>query len=103
MAPLPANSLKDTEKLLMALRIAHVYEQTGSPASAVPYLKLAARLESDQGRSTELRRRIDRIKTGLVLEERNVQRRPSIQRGLDQSALVRPRLRAEDLAREVAQ
>jgi Flp pilus assembly protein TadD len=108
LAPLPVRTTQtgaktDAEKLALAVQIASVYERTERLAEALPYLKLAARLQKDNAAHMELRSRIEQIQTALALEAQNALRRPDIRRALDQSNLIRPRLsNAADLAHEEA-
>jgi hypothetical protein len=104
LAPLPARSPQsDAEKLALARLIAQVYENTESPGSAVPYLKLAAYLEKDPKLQAELQRHVDQLNAALRLEAENASRRPHIQTALNQSSVVGPRLNAAELARGEAQ
>jgi tetratricopeptide (TPR) repeat protein len=101
LAPLPVrNPQTDAEKLALSRLIARVYEETGSPASALPYLKLAAYLQKDSKLHDELQRQVDQLDTALRLEVENASRRPHIQGALNQSGVVRPRLSAAELTRE---
>lgn len=103
LAPLPVRSPQtDVEKLALSRLIARVYEETGSPASALPYLKLAAYLQKDSKLHDELQRQVDQLDTALRLEVENASRRPHIQGALNQSGVVRPRLSAAELTRELA-
>ena len=105
MAPLPAKGVNDDAgKLVLSMQIAQVYEHSGKPANALPYLKLAAWMQSDAAARAELQKRIERIQTALTLEARNAQRMPEIRVALDQSNVVRPTLTtAEELMREQVQ
>jgi len=103
LAPLPVRSPRtDSEKLALARLIARVYEETGSPASALPYLKLAAYLQKEPKLHDELQRQVDELDTALGLEAENASRRPHIQGALNQSGVVRPRLSAAELTRDSA-
>jgi len=96
-APLPSGERTNTGSLTLAKEIAQSYEKNGSPAQALPYLKLAAYWEKDPKRHAELAGHIEQLKAAQRLDEENTQRRPKIQRALNQSAVVRPRLTAADL------
>jgi cellulose synthase operon protein C len=101
LAPLPVRSLQsDAEKLALARLIAQVYEGEGIPGTALHYFKLAAYLEKDTKVHAELRRHVDELDTALRLESENASRRPHIQRALNQSLLVRPRLSSAELSRD---
>jgi tetratricopeptide (TPR) repeat protein len=101
LAPLPVRSSRtDAEKLALARLIARAYEETGSPASALSYLKLAACLQKDSKLHDELQRQVDQLDTALRLDAENASRRPHIQGALNQSGVVRPRLSAAELTRE---
>jgi hypothetical protein len=100
-APLPVRGAQsDAEKLVLAALIAQVYEHTGDAASALPYLKLAAYLQKDPAPHAELRRHIDQVNIALALEAQNALRRPTIQKALNQSGVVRARLTAAQLAQQ---
>ncbi len=100
-APLPGRNLEDdAAKLALAALIAQVYERVGNPANALPYLRLAAYLEKDPRVHTEMLRHIDELDIALKLETQNALRRPKIERALNQSTVVRPRLHAADLSSE---
>jgi tetratricopeptide (TPR) repeat protein len=104
VAPLPtAHPLTKEEKLHLAILIAQVYERTESPASALPYLKLGRYLEPDKALQSDLGRRIGRIEEALLLESKNAPRRPKIQKALNQSNVVQPRLTAAHAAHLEAQ
>jgi hypothetical protein len=94
---LPSGERTNTGSLTLAKEIAQSYEKNGSPAQALPYLKLAAYWEKDPKRHAELAGHIEQLKAAQRLDEENTQRRPKIQRALNQSAVVRPRLTAADL------
>ena len=97
-APLPVEGKEsDGDKAALAALIAQVYERTDAPGNAVPYLKLAVRLQSNPAIHTALERRLEKINIALALETENASRRPIIQRTLNQSGLVRPRLTATDV------
>ena len=101
-APLPVRSPQsDAEKLDLTRLIAQVYEGDGIPETALHYFKLAAYLEKDTKVHAELQRHVDELDTALRLEAENAFRRPHIQRALDQSVVVRPRLSAAELMREL--
>ena len=97
-APLPVGGKEsDGDKAALAALIAQVYERTDAPGNAVPYLKLAVRLQSNPAIHAALERRLEKINIALALETENASRRPIIQRALNQSVLVRPRLTATDV------
>jgi len=99
-APLPvAETLSDAESLALAQEIAMVFEQNGDRDRALPYLKLAAHWEKDSKRHAEIEGHIAQLKTAHRLDQENALRRPKVQRALNQSAVVRPRLTAADLKR----
>jgi cellulose synthase operon protein C len=101
LAPLPLRGAQtDAGKISLACLIAQVYQETGSPASALPYLKLAAYLEKDVKLHAELQRHVDLLSAALRLEAENSARQPHIQSELNQSGVVRPRLSAAELARK---
>jgi hypothetical protein len=103
LAPLPLGSPQtDVEKLGLTGLIARVYEETGSPGSALSYLKLAAYLQKDAKLHDELQRQVDQLDTAIRLETENASRRPHIQGALNQGGLVRPRLSAAELTRDSA-
>ena len=92
-APLPLGRSR-TDAAALAAQVAQVYEHTGSPESAVPYLRLAVRLQKDPGIHATLQRHLEQVNAALALERRNALRRPVIQRALNQSVLVRPQIAA---------
>ena len=103
-APLPAaETLSDSESLALAQQIAAVFEKNEDRDRALPYLKLAAHWEKEPKRHSELEAHIAQLKTAQRLDEENALRRPKIQRALNQSAVVRPRLAAADLKLTEAQ
>jgi tetratricopeptide (TPR) repeat protein len=97
-APLPAGQRTDAESMALAAEIAQVYEKNESPAQALPYLELAAYWEKDSKRHAEMEGRIGELTAAQRVEAENALRRPKIQKALNQSAVVRPRLRAADLS-----
>jgi hypothetical protein len=98
-APLPAQSPQtDAEKAAFANMISQVYERTGALANAVSYLKLAVHLEQDRSLRKALLLHVDQLNTALAVEVQNISRRPVIQRALNQSVVVRPRLAAADIS-----
>jgi hypothetical protein len=104
LAPLPElNPPNLEEKLRVASLVAQAYEETNEPSIALPYLKLARYLQKERAGRDELDRRIARIETTLWLEEQNAMRRPLIQKDLNQSAIVRPRLTSRAAASMEAQ
>jgi DNA-binding phage protein len=92
-----AEALSDADSLALAQEIAAAFEKYGDPARALPYLKLAAYWEKDAKRHAALEGHIARLKTERQLGEENALRRPKIQRALNQSGVVRPKLAAADL------
>jgi hypothetical protein len=103
-APLPAaESLSDADSLALAQEIAKVLEQNGDRARALPYLKLSAYWEKDARRHAELEGHIAQLKMEQRLETENALRRPKIQRALNPSAVVRPKLAAADVKLTEAQ
>jgi hypothetical protein len=103
-APLPAaQTLSDSESLALTQEIAAVFEKNGDRDRALPYLKLAAHWEKDSKRHSEIEGHIAGLKMAQRLDEENALRRPKIQRALNQSAVVRPRLTAADLKLTEAQ
>jgi tetratricopeptide (TPR) repeat protein len=102
--PRPGNNAEqsDSEMIELSLLIANAYEHNREASKALPYLKLTAFLQKDTALHAELQGRVDKITIELALEARNALRVPKIQRALDQSSAVRPRLSAVDLAREEA-
>ena len=103
-APLPsAQTLSDAESLALAQEVATVFEKNGYRDRALPYLKLAAHWEKDAKRHSEIDEHIAHLKTEQRLDEENALRRPKIQRALNQSAVVRPRLTAAELKLTEAQ
>jgi hypothetical protein len=98
-APLPVQGPQtDAEKAAFANMISQVYERTGALANAVSYLKLAVHLEQDRSLRKALLLHVDQLNTALAVEVQNISRRPVIQRALNQSVVVRPRLAAADLS-----
>jgi tetratricopeptide (TPR) repeat protein len=103
-APIPALGIvTDDERIAFSTQVAQVYERTGTPANALPYLKLAAFLQKDIAQQTRIRSHIHQIQSVLKLESENSPRRPKIQESLNQSGIVRPRLSAVELAHMEAQ
>lgn len=101
-APLPSSAaLTEAEKLDLALLIADIYQHTDDDASALPYLKLAVYLEKDSAVRIGLVKQVTAIKMTQLLKARNSERSPVIQKAVEQSVVVRPRLTAAAIEREV--
>lgn len=90
------------ERLALSLVIAQVYEQTNNDAEALPYLKLAAALETDKAHAADLNRRWRSIEVDLALEAENAGRRPEIRKAVDQPEVVRPRVTQADIGAATA-
>lgn len=97
--PLPGSGHRtDAERLALSLAIAQVDVHTDNEAAALPYLKLAAALETDTARVTDLNSRWRSLEIDLALEAENSGRRPTIGRALDQPGEVRPRVTQAQIA-----
>jgi tetratricopeptide (TPR) repeat protein len=101
---LPGSDLRtNADRLALSVAIAQVYQQTGNDASALPYLKLAAALETDKARATDLNNRWRSLEIDLALEAENSGRRPTIRKALDQSGEVRPRITKAEIGAAMTQ
>jgi hypothetical protein len=104
LAPLPAlYPPSEAERVKLASLIARVFEDTDTPSSALPYWKLVRYLQKDTPQWNELNRHVDKIEKNLWLEKQNASRRPLIQKDLNQSGIVRPRLTLADATHMEAQ
>ncbi|MGD0446236.1 MAG: hypothetical protein ABSA39_20065, partial [Edaphobacter sp.] len=91
------------EKIVFSLAVATVYEKTDDLANAINYLRIAATLNRDTARRNAIAKRIAAIEERLRIDAENANRRPLIQPGLSQTAMVRPRIVPEPVAAKQVQ
>jgi hypothetical protein len=97
--PAAAESLDLPTRIRLTSQLSTVTQRDGDLTSAYQYAQLAVTLAADTPQPT-LTHRVAELKTAILLERRNVLRRPNLSAALAQSTQVRPRLTPSDLSKE---
>jgi hypothetical protein len=90
---LSAALASDSDKLAFALSLAAMDQRLGDDQRAAQDLQAATRLSSDKTQQVALTARALALRSRLAIARDNAARRPIIQDSIEQTMLVRPRLR----------
>jgi len=90
----PVLSLNPAEKHDFVLMLATMEEHTAQEQQAIRDLQTAALLTDDKAQTLKIEGRIQVLQDRLTMQQENATRRPVIQKSVEQTVLVRPRLTA---------
>jgi cellulose synthase operon protein C len=90
----PVLSLSQAEKHDFVLMLATMEEHLAQEQQAIRDLQTAASLTDDKAQKLKIESRIHGLQERLTIQQENATRRPVIQKSVEQTVLVRPRLTA---------